>query len=87
MQDWRWSYAPYPTPLEMDPMSHMMVEVFAKEGTTREAARAVWERPDTRIVLTPMRPIAHFRRVIEFHDVRLADYRVMFRTETRIVSQ
>jgi hypothetical protein len=68
-----WSYAAYPLPLDMDPIVTTVLPILPLPNTPANL-RALWERPDTRMILTPMRPVAHFRRDLEFAGVRLADY-------------
>ncbi len=83
-QDGTWSYAAYPVPLDMSPIYRMHLLIYPRQDGV-EASRVLWERPDTRIILTPQQPVAHFRRELEFTGVRLADYVRHVRAELKVI--
>jgi hypothetical protein len=68
-----WSYAPYEAVLDLSPVQQQHVP-FAGPPDWCEETRKLWEAPDGQFVFTPQRPLAHFRRELEFPNVRLADY-------------
>jgi hypothetical protein len=67
------SYAPYPAILDESPLASTPLPLVPF-NISRAEGRAMWERPDAQIVFTPQQPVAHFRRELEFHNVRLAKY-------------
>lgn len=68
-----WSYAAYEAVLDLSPVQQQHVP-FAGPPDWCEETRKFWEAPDGQLVFTPQRPLAHFRRELEFPNVRLADY-------------
>jgi hypothetical protein len=68
-----WSYAPYEALLDQSPLAATSLAILQLQDSPVDS-RALWERPDAQIVLTPQRPVAHFRRDLEFPGVRLVDY-------------
>ncbi len=67
------SYAPYESVLDLSPLHFEPMPILSPPNSP-VPTRELWERRDARIVLTPQRPIAHFRRQLQFSNIRLADY-------------
>jgi hypothetical protein len=68
-----WSYAPYEALLDLSPVHQEYLPVSAPLDSCEETRR-LWESPQAQLVFTPQRPVAHFRRELQFDGVRLADY-------------
>lgn len=68
-----WSYAPYEAVLDLSPVQQEHVPVSAPPDSCDEI-RKLWESPQAQFRFTPQRPVAHFRRELQFDGVRLADY-------------
>jgi hypothetical protein len=68
-----WSYAPYEALLDQSPLAATLLAIYQLQDSPVDL-HALWARPDAQIVLTPQRPVAHFRRDLDFPAVRLADY-------------
>jgi hypothetical protein len=68
-----WSYAPYEAVLDLSPVQEQHLPIVGTPESCEET-RKLWNTPDAQFVFTPQRPVAHFRRELEFPSVRLADY-------------
>lgn len=68
-----WSYAPYQAVLDLSPVQQQYLPITGPPDWCDET-RKLWEAPAGQFVFTPQQPVAHFRRELEFRNVRLADY-------------
>ena len=68
-----WSYAPYEAVLDLSPVQQQYLPIAGPRESCEEI-RKLWDTSEARFVFTPQRPVAHFRRELEFRNVRLADY-------------
>lgn len=68
------SYAPYEAILDLSPLAVNMLPLSGALNLSNFAWRELWERPDAQIVVIPERPVAHFRRELEYRDIHLGAY-------------
>jgi hypothetical protein len=73
VQTGTWSYAPYEALLDQSPLATTPLPIVALQDPSVDL-RALWESPDAQLELTPQRPVAHFRRELEFPEVKLANF-------------